>query len=363
MESSFLFKTDKTSMSSDVAKKDEKQEEKSTFDVKAKESTTATSVCGMTLTKSTSEGGSISTPKPDNIFRTAADSMFKTTSATNIFGGGTQNVFGTTDSTNLFGTKKDNIFSEPTTTTPTFPIDDSSKSIFNTSGNIFASSAITTGGKIFGTGNVFGVESQKTTSIFGGTNQGSIFGNPAKLGIGDQNSGQTLFGNKAQLKLTDANLTFGSSTTSNLKETDEPVLKVDSGLSFATLAAKSDSEKPAFASSTSHETPFAFLGAGAPVFSTNATPKKDSSLRENPNKTEPGSDTEDAEVEGGEHDPHFEPIVPLPDQIVVSTGEEEESVIFNERAKLFRYDSSTKEWKERGVGQFKILLHPQNKTY
>lgn len=52
--------------------------------------------------------------------------------------------------------------------------------------------------------------------------------------------------------------------------------------------------------------------------------------------------------------------MPLPDTIVVSTGEEDEEALFNERAKLFRYDSNNKEWKERGVGQMKILHHPVN---
>lgn len=89
--------------------------------------------------------------------------------------------------------------------------------------------------------------------------------------------------------------------------------------------------------------------------------KTPSKTKEQLNKTQEGSDNE--EVEGADPDPHFEPIVPLPDAIVVSTGEEEESVVFNERAKLFRYDSSTKEWKERGIGELKVLFHPENKTY
>lgn len=89
--------------------------------------------------------------------------------------------------------------------------------------------------------------------------------------------------------------------------------------------------------------------------------KTPSKTKEQLNKTQEGSDNE--EVEGADHDPHFEPIVPLPDAIVVTTGEEEENVVFNERAKLFRYDNSTKEWKERGVGELKVLFHPENKTY
>jgi E3 SUMO-protein ligase RanBP2 len=47
-------------------------------------------------------------------------------------------------------------------------------------------------------------------------------------------------------------------------------------------------------------------------------------------------------------DPHYDPIIALPDEINVSTGEEEEEKLYGERAKLFRYDAKTKEWKERG---------------
>lgn len=51
--------------------------------------------------------------------------------------------------------------------------------------------------------------------------------------------------------------------------------------------------------------------------------------------------------------PDFKPIIPLPDEIEVKTGEEEEEVMFCHRAKLFRFVD--KEWKERGIGDIKIL--------
>lgn len=37
--------------------------------------------------------------------------------------------------------------------------------------------------------------------------------------------------------------------------------------------------------------------------------------------------------------------------------------LFGERCKLYRYNDKSREWKERGVGEMKILYHPERKTY
>lgn len=76
--------------------------------------------------------------------------------------------------------------------------------------------------------------------------------------------------------------------------------------------------------------------------------------------------TEEAEEghdDSANHDPHFEPIIPLPELVKVTTGEEEEEVKFKFRSKVFRFDKDTKEWKERGIGDLKILFHPEKLTY
>lgn len=75
-----------------------------------------------------------------------------------------------------------------------------------------------------------------------------------------------------------------------------------------------------------------------------------------------GDDNERA-VEDANYDPHYDPIIALPDEITVTTGEEDEQKLFGERAKLYRFDSTNREWKERGVGEFKLLHHPKNNTY
>lgn len=50
-------------------------------------------------------------------------------------------------------------------------------------------------------------------------------------------------------------------------------------------------------------------------------------------------------------------------QVEVKTGEEDEEILFKQRAKLFRWDRDLGQWKERGVGDLKILFHPVKKRY
>ena len=62
------------------------------------------------------------------------------------------------------------------------------------------------------------------------------------------------------------------------------------------------------------------------------------------------------ENEEPENDPHFEPVIDLPDLVAVKTGEEGLEEIFKSRAKVFRWDN---EWKERGLGECKIYRDPK----
>ncbi|XP_024408127.2 E3 SUMO-protein ligase RanBP2 isoform X1 [Desmodus rotundus] len=93
---------------------------------------------------------------------------------------------------------------------------------------------------------------------------------------------------------------------------------------------------------------FIFHGPAKSVFGTSA-PELASKNQEADGGSVHGDDDDDG--------PHFEPVVPLPDKIEVKTGEEDEEEFFCNRAKLFRFDAESKEWKERGVGNVKILRH------
>ncbi|XP_058134297.1 E3 SUMO-protein ligase RanBP2 isoform X3 [Dasypus novemcinctus] len=93
---------------------------------------------------------------------------------------------------------------------------------------------------------------------------------------------------------------------------------------------------------------FTFHGPGKSVFGTPAP-----ELANKNHEADGGSAHGDDDDDG----PHFEPVVPLPDKIEVKTGEEDEEEFFCNRAKLFRFDTESKEWKERGIGNVKILRH------
>ncbi|KAI8904291.1 RanBP1 domain-containing protein [Gorgonomyces haynaldii] len=58
---------------------------------------------------------------------------------------------------------------------------------------------------------------------------------------------------------------------------------------------------------------------------------------------------------------HFEPVMKLEQLDEIKTFEEDETVEFKMRAKLFRFDKENNEWKERGTGDVKLLKHKETK--
>jgi Ran-binding protein 1 len=69
---------------------------------------------------------------------------------------------------------------------------------------------------------------------------------------------------------------------------------------------------------------------------------------------------DDDKVEEEEADVHFEPVVHLTEKVDTKTNEEAEEQTFKMRAKLFKFDRESREWKERGTGDVRLLKHKEN---
>ncbi len=182
--------------------------------------------------------------------------------------------------------------------------------------SIFGSSPASGSGSIFGnaakegkdgSSSIFGTPAA-STSIFGtpkGEESASIFGTP-------KGEGSSIFGGAAK----DAGGSSGSGGV-DLSESSKGFS------SFSSLATKGQEGGFAFAKSDSGK-PFSFAGAGSSLF------------KPSPTKQEGHNEDDSAHVEDDGHDPHFEPVVPLPELVKVTTGEEDEKVLFQHRAKVFR---------------------------
>lgn len=77
-------------------------------------------------------------------------------------------------------------------------------------------------------------------------------------------------------------------------------------------------------------------------------------------KAEGGADDDEEKAEEEEADVHFEPIIHLTEKVETKTNEEAEEQTFKMRAKLFKFDRESREWKERGTGDVRLLKHKEN---
>ena len=114
---------------------------------------------------------------------------------------------------------------------------------------------------------------------------------------------------------------------------------IGDGLSFADLVSQPTGTFSGFGSSPDKQN--GFKGQGSVLFG----------------KREEGS----SQCADGEDFLSFKPIVSLT-VTETKTGEEEEEVMFAERCKLYRLDKNSNQWKERGIGDMKILFHGQQHT-
>jgi len=299
-------------------------------------------------------------PKPTFSFNAAASkpvaSIFSDSpkSSTSIFGGSSN-----TAQASLFGGSPSNTTIKP------------AGSLFGTKdspgGSIFGKAAAESSASLFGKpseapSGLFGKADSANTPVFGksvdspssnlfgkSTESPSIFGKssdspkPAfgSTVFGAASSSSSVFGGGSTTPTTGSGL-FGKAAEGQADSTTGPVFGSGSkttSFDFTSLAEKSG---PGF--NTAGEG-FKFAGSGSTLFG-------------KPMKSEENDDADDDNAEDESHDPHFEPIVPLPELVETKTGEEDEEVVFKHRAKVYRYCGDTKQWKERGVGDIKILKHP-----
>lgn len=139
----------------------------------------------------------------------------------------------------------------------------------------------------------------------------------------EEQTGTSIFGSGSSFSFADLAKNSAESDNDNV-----PFKNIGNGFSFAALAQNNSNGTPAFKSPSGGE----FIGlTNGDTFNNLMKPK--------PVANDDGENV----AEDPNYDPHYEPIIALPDEIQVSTGEESETKLFGERAKLYRYDSDNKE--------------------
>ena len=118
---------------------------------------------------------------------------------------------------------------------------------------------------------------------------------------------------------------------------------------FASLTFSSTSSFGDVSKSSNRSSPFGSAGEFKP-FGGNPPVSKTEDKTPTPAKNSE-EETPDEFVPTAE----FTPVIPLPPLVEVKKGDENENVIFQHRAKIFRFVPDLKEWKERGLGDIKIL--------
>lgn len=131
-----------------------------------------------------------------------------------------------------------------------------------------------------------------------------------------------------------------------------PAAQEEKAVETPVAATEVKTEEPK--KSVTSDNVFAMFGGGGPK------PKRE----EKDDDEEPKASKEASGAAGEEEAPespdvHFEPLVSL-EKIDVKTNEESEEQAFKMRAKLFKFDKESREWKERGTGDVRLLKHKEN---
>lgn len=266
-------------------------------------------------------------------------------------------------------------FSENATKSGLFLTDDTSKSeLFSTDNTLKSelfSTEDTSKSELFSTDNTL----KSGLFTFQNTSKSGLFSinNTSKSGLfsTDNIPKSELFSTdntpKSELFFVDNNLKKTENSFISINKTEDkpiiltPKLDFTSGTTatsyFSTLAK--NSPNIGFTNSPDFK---GFPGAGSTIFNVKTTPSPHAVIK---SPAEGANDSLNHQNDEFEFVPtaEFTPVIPLPEKVSVVTGEEGLTVIFDDRAKLLRYDPDLKEWKERGIGQMKILFNPNDGYY
>lgn len=175
---------------------------------------------------------------------------------------------------------------------------------------------------------------------------------------------------------------LSTGTTTNRKETpakdvQQQPKSLFGGISFSSTpiatptqnskiaSTSSNDNKNQSATKTTSDAPKPFAGFSFGTSGQNEKPLNSifSNLNRSPasttttNNATAAANTSKEDVDDYVPTAQFEPVIALPELIEVKTGEENEIVTFEYRAKLMRFVKDTKEWKERGIGNIKVLVN------
>lgn len=127
---------------------------------------------------------------------------------------------------------------------------------------------------------------------------------------------------------------------------------------------KTVNEKASDAATAAKENVFSMFGGGpkkeAKQEDADAENDRSGSSKAQKDKEAAEKDDDDDKADEEEADAHFEPVVHLTEKVETKTNEEAEEQTFKMRAKLFKFDRESREWKERGTGDVRLLKHKEN---
>ncbi|CAF9908456.1 single stranded nucleic acid binding protein [Imshaugia aleurites] len=155
-----------------------------------------------------------------------------------------------------------------------------------------------------------------------------------------------------------------ASTTSPAQAEETPKDTAPAATSYTEMATNAAGSATTAAAGVK-DSVFSMFGGGAKK-EKKEEPEGETEDRSGSSKAKKDAEAAEAD-EGGEDDApespdvHFEPVVHLTEKVETKTNEEAEEQTFKMRAKLFKFDRESREWKERGTGDVRLLKHRENK--